>query len=189
MQCIKDGKSIIIEGLHLDPELYLTDFKSLASFSPSAVAANKPPIFIPVVLSVKEEDHRVMMESAPGLLQPAPLALSDGSTFSSLEPGGHNTAERQQINSNSNSLETSSNSTTNSPLEQPLMSDNGLDKVEGSGVEYKESIVQRVRAIQQYLTGFEAAGVPVLHIGIRNFQQVLEELHDHVLAEIEACYE
>jgi hypothetical protein len=45
LQCIRDGKSIIVEGLHLDPGLYLSEFQQYRgprSITPNPVPPLKP---------------------------------------------------------------------------------------------------------------------------------------------------
>ena len=53
-KCLKDGKSLIIEGFHIDPRLYQKD--SIASCS---------GIVVPFLLTLDEADHRNFMTNSP----------------------------------------------------------------------------------------------------------------------------
>lgn len=47
---------MIIEGLHLDPRLYIRDFEAMKASTASS------PVFVPIVLQVDSEDYRIMAE-------------------------------------------------------------------------------------------------------------------------------
>lgn len=71
-KCLIDGKSLIIEGLHLDPSLYLDSSTGLLSFSSEGRNfsirmddSNQlygTPVFIPLVLSMDLEDYPILAE-------------------------------------------------------------------------------------------------------------------------------
>ncbi|RHY30767.1 hypothetical protein DYB32_004046 [Aphanomyces invadans] len=55
-KCLKEGKSLIIEGLHIDPRLYQAE---VASHVPSG------GIVIPFLLTINADDHKSFIESSP----------------------------------------------------------------------------------------------------------------------------
>jgi 2-phosphoglycerate kinase len=56
-KCLKEGKSLIIEGLHLDPRLYHDEVKS--------VVASGGGIVVPFVLTLDPVDHKQFIQSSP----------------------------------------------------------------------------------------------------------------------------
>ncbi|KAF0719908.1 Aste57867_705 [Aphanomyces stellatus] len=54
-KCLKEGKSLIIEGLHIDPRLYQKEVNNTASGG----------IVIPFLLTISSEDHKTFIESSP----------------------------------------------------------------------------------------------------------------------------
>eukprot|EP00891_Asterochloris_glomerata_P001467 jgi/Astpho2/1467/fgenesh1_pm.00026_%23_1_t len=65
---VKDGKSIIIEGFHLDPGLYLSANNSVPTGNQSTNKSiespkdSNSPVFVPIVLAMEESDHRVLIQ-------------------------------------------------------------------------------------------------------------------------------
>lgn len=59
---VQEGKCLIIEGIHLDPGLYLSEFSQL---NKSQESRNCPNIvYIPVVVTADNEDHRILVMGA-----------------------------------------------------------------------------------------------------------------------------
>ncbi|RLN96938.1 hypothetical protein BBJ28_00016150 [Nothophytophthora sp. Chile5] len=60
-KCLKDGKSLIIEGFHIDPRLYQ---KTIAAPEKDS-KGNCAGIVVPFLLTLEEDDHRNFMTNSP----------------------------------------------------------------------------------------------------------------------------
>ncbi|RLN60364.1 hypothetical protein BBJ29_007758 [Phytophthora kernoviae] len=60
-KCLKDGKSLIIEGLHIDPRLYQKTIGAAEKGSKASCAG----IVVPFLLTLDESDHRNFMTNSP----------------------------------------------------------------------------------------------------------------------------
>lgn len=56
-KCLKEGKSLIVEGLHIDPRLYQ---KEIATHT-----ASSSGIVVPFLLTIQESDHLNFMKNSP----------------------------------------------------------------------------------------------------------------------------
>ena len=73
MQCFRDGKSIIVEGLHLDPGLYLEEFGQLGQLLPVASRGN------PVAMPSASKAGHMSPDGALSLRYDLPLRLPGSS--------------------------------------------------------------------------------------------------------------
>lgn len=60
-KCLKDGKSLIIEGFHIDPRLYQKTIGAPNKGSTASCAG----IVVPFLLTLDDEDHRNFMTNSP----------------------------------------------------------------------------------------------------------------------------
>ena len=134
-KCLVDGKSLIIEGLHLDPSLYsdlLSGAQSLSSVGRSSSCRVEgihqlygDPVFIPLVLSMDLEDYPILAEDWLSVRVPS-------CTY---------------------------------------------DKNK------QQKVLQRLVKLQEYIVG--ASEAEVVSVGILNFEDTLDRLHDHILRCVE----
>lgn len=62
-KCLKEGKSLIVEGLHIDPRLYQ---KEIATHCGNAAnGSSSSGIVVPFLLTLKEADHLNFMMNSP----------------------------------------------------------------------------------------------------------------------------
>ena len=61
-KCLKDGKSLIIEGFHIDPRLYQ---KTISASEENSSATTCSGIVIPFLLTLDEADHHNFMTNSP----------------------------------------------------------------------------------------------------------------------------
>uniref|UniRef100_A0AAV1T4R2 2-phosphoglycerate kinase n=1 Tax=Peronospora matthiolae TaxID=2874970 RepID=A0AAV1T4R2_9STRA len=61
-KCLKDGKSLIIEGFHIDPRLYQ---KTISVSEKDSSAATCSGIVVPFLLTLDEADHHNFMTNSP----------------------------------------------------------------------------------------------------------------------------
>lgn len=61
-KCLKDGKSLVIEGFHIDPRLYQ---ESLASVAATAEKGGFSGIIAPFLLTLNKEDHHNFVTHSP----------------------------------------------------------------------------------------------------------------------------
>ena len=85
-KAIGEGKSIILEGTYLDPGIYLNEFGSGsgaqghatnaegAERGLSQAEADAGPIFVPIVIAMERDKHRVLLEQWPGAAHVSPPA-------------------------------------------------------------------------------------------------------------------
>lgn len=59
-KCLKEGKSLIVEGLHIDPRLYQ---KEIAAHTESGSSSSG--IVVPFLLTIQESDHLNFMMNSP----------------------------------------------------------------------------------------------------------------------------
>ncbi|PHT52984.1 hypothetical protein CQW23_07446 [Capsicum baccatum] len=155
-KAIKDGKPIIIEGIHLDPSIYLMDEENkLPSASPANQAGPKStrveeqnelqqksnsnvtqssqkksgaqPIIVPIVLKMAEFDHKALLEEW--------------------------VANRKCS--------------------------------EKYPTQDKDKLISNLKTIQDYLCSFTSQGLTVVNISATTFPQTLDWLHNHLLQCIE----
>lgn len=62
LKTVQEGKCLIIEGIHLDPGLYLSEFLQLNRIQESRNCPNI--VYIPVVVTSNNEDHRILVMGA-----------------------------------------------------------------------------------------------------------------------------
>ncbi len=63
-KALKEGKSIILEGFHIDPALYLHLIEHNSIISSSDKFKDEPKgVIIPFIFNMNEKDHRLFVEN------------------------------------------------------------------------------------------------------------------------------
>ncbi|KAH9562771.1 hypothetical protein CY35_05G089100 [Sphagnum magellanicum] len=177
-KAMKDGKPVIIEGLHLDPSIYLMDEGS-GGFGMGAIQmkAVPSPTAEKVTIAVSEDrkylDKDGVAESSKGKAAVSEEASSRAPTRKpppkcivvpivlKMADVDHQTLLEEWIASRANEGGSSPSS------------------------EEKENLIKRLQTIQDYITSFEPKGMTVVNVSATSFPQTLDWLHSYLLECIE----
>ena len=85
MQCLLDGKSIIMEGMHLDPGLYLYEFARYSQAHLSERLSRRRSLRSPNLKSSTPEEQQAAPRASPSQDAAAPLSGSDRSEDTSRQ--------------------------------------------------------------------------------------------------------
>ncbi|XP_074281848.1 uncharacterized protein LOC141606568 isoform X2 [Silene latifolia] len=209
-KAMKDGKPIIIEGIHLDPSIYLMDDESKTS-------TNQQP---------KVEESKVSSDSAPGN---SSSCVDDQLGSESRSPGPENSSTKEVLSSDQLHEVLCSVASVNienkAPVEKEICEEQKTDtnppaKKERLGPEPiivpivlkmaefdhealleewiptrtfsdnsilkdKDRLIKNLKTIQDYLCSFESQGLSVVNISATTFPQTLDWLHGYLLQCIE----
>ncbi|KAL9240376.1 hypothetical protein vseg_014603 [Gypsophila vaccaria] len=211
-KAMKDGKPIIIEGIHLDPSIYLMDDESKSS-------PNQTP---------KAEDSKVSSGSSPGSSANCADDQKHGSESRSVCPENSSTKDvtssdqMQEVISSvaSVTLENKASDEKGGSHNEQKTDVNSQAKRERSGAEPiivpivlkmaefdhealleewiptrtfsdnsilkdKDRLIKNLKTIQDYLCSFESQGLTVVNISATTFPQTLDWLHGYLLQCIE----
>ncbi|GLD91503.1 hypothetical protein PINS_up000036 [Pythium insidiosum] len=64
-KCLKEGKSLIVEGFHIDPRLYQAEIAPQTPADGQKTASSISGIVVPFLLTLDEKNHREFMTYAP----------------------------------------------------------------------------------------------------------------------------
>lgn len=64
-KCLKEGKSLIVEGFHIDPRLYQREVAVQATHAGSGAPSGFSGIVVPFLLTLDESSHRNFMTNSP----------------------------------------------------------------------------------------------------------------------------
>lgn len=213
-KAMKDGKPIIIEGIHLDPSIYLMDDDSKAPATTTEKTNSE---------SVASDDNPVtQVESSP-----ASACVSDreNGNNSPEQPSTGGKISSEQVNKIADSLESIALAGTSSENKGETPKDPGVDrntsvKKKKSGpdpivipivlkmadfdhkalleewilthtfgdkclVQNKDELVSKLKTIQNYLCSFTSQGMTVVNVSATTFPQTLDWLHGYLLQCIE----
>ncbi|KAH9647760.1 P-loop containing nucleoside triphosphate hydrolases superfamily protein [Citrus sinensis] len=213
-KAMKDGKPIIIEGIHLDPSIYLMDDDSKAPATTTEKTNSE---------SVPSDDNPVTQVESNS----ASVCVSDweNGNNSPEQPGTGGKISSEQVNKIADSLESIALAGTSSENKGETPKDPGVDrntsvKKEKSGpdpiiipivlkmadfdhkalleewilthtfgdkclVQNKDELVSKLKTIQNYLCSFKSQGVTVVNVSATTFPQTLDWLHGYLLQCIE----
>ncbi len=218
VKCICDGKSIIIEGLHLDPGLYTSEFGKGGVLERRATQQQ----------AEEAEAAEKEMEKQPLQTGDVDEKSEDGSLDKTEDRSNSNESEKEQREENVGS---SNGSTTKAaaageaageapppvpcrsksideglrtyggpvfvpivlridPEEYPIMAEEWLQRQlpANDGVAEREKTLEQLLALQEYLSSYDDAGVPVMTTGVLKYQDTLDSLHDYVLECIQQSF-
>lgn len=198
-KAMKDGKPIIIEGIHLDPSIYLMDDENKASVNmqlkvEEAKAVSEPPADNSIrQVKVEGSDDRQLDSESRGL-SIENTSSKEAECFDQLNGGG--TVKEEKVDGNPPVNRERSGA---EPIIVPIVlkmaefdhealleewiptrtfSDNSIMKD-------KEKLIKNLKTIQDYLCSFESQGLSVVNISATAFPQTLDWLHGYLLQCIE----
>ncbi|KAM7494632.1 hypothetical protein LguiB_029241 [Lonicera macranthoides] len=208
-KAMKDGKPIIIEGMHLDPSIYLMDDE------------NKLPTSIPATIeepnSLKADDKdETQMENASIKNHTSPenakskelistdelTKVSDGmksiDLVGSISENKGETTEDPEVNRNPTPLRKEKFGSAEpiivpivlkmaefdhkALLEEWISTRTFSDKYP---IQEKDKLVHNLKTIQDYLCSFKSQGLTIANISATSFPQTLDWLHSYLLQCIE----
>lgn len=214
VKCICDGKSIIIEGLHLDPGLYTREFgkggvlERRASEQQAEAAVieeqRRREIVVDRSGDAKNEDNLLKSTEDRNSSDDESEKEQQEKNMLSRELNG---AQVQAIPATLPSVPCRSKSIDEGlrtyggpvfvpivlrmdPEEYPIMAEEWLRRQlpTHSGAAEQERTLEQVIALQEYLSSYNDAGVPVMTTGVLKFQDTLDSLHDYVLECIQQSF-
>jgi hypothetical protein len=162
VKCICDGKSIIIEGLHLDPGLYTSEFGKGGVLERRASEQK----------AQETELGTTVDETTPLPLTPCRSKSIDEGLRTYGGPVFVPIVLRID------------------PEEYPIMAEEWLQRQlpANDGAGEREKLLEQLIALQEYLSNYSDAGVPVMTTGVLKAQDTLDSLHDHVLECIQQSF-
>ncbi|GAB2227802.1 hypothetical protein Droror1_Dr00009629 [Drosera rotundifolia] len=200
-KAMKDGKPIIIEGIHIDPSIYLMDDEKL----------EKNP-------SGKAKGSKDGVDSSPSLLNGEIVnscKILCGDNHQSVQNGSlQETSPSDEVNKLADRLGSAIIQEKGGNLENPEKVDLNHAKKERSGAEPiivplvlkmndfdhealleewiatrlykdKDKLLSNIKTIQDYLCEFDSQGLTVVNISATTFPQTLDWLHSYLLQCIE----
>ncbi|KAL9296050.1 hypothetical protein ACSQ67_021946 [Phaseolus vulgaris] len=192
-KAMKDGKPIIIEGIHLDPSIYLVDDDNK---SPSGVYSENKEIN-PVVMTL--DDNATIQ------IKDIPVGSSNESSGDSLILSSNEGVSADQVEAVSNSIksmgltasipghkgaslrELETEKTTISKMKsgpKPIIVPIVLKMAEFDHKD-NEKLMANLKTIQDYLCSFTSQGLTVVNVSATTFPQTLDWLHGYLLQCIE----
>ncbi|XP_050224752.1 uncharacterized protein LOC126674354 [Mercurialis annua] len=202
-KAMKDGKPIIIEGMHLDPSIYLMDEESKTP----AKTPEKPAEATPIPL--RDNDPATQMEKNPA-------SISGNDESSNCNPGNVSLEEKESydllnlpdpqesvnaVGCNSDDKDTERNGDTSVKKDksgpEPIIIPIVLKMAEFDHkalleewilkfpVQDKDRLIANLKTIQGYLCSFKSQGLTVVNISSTTFPQTLDWLHGYLLQCIE----
>ncbi|CAK9218730.1 unnamed protein product [Sphagnum troendelagicum] len=190
-KAVKDGKPVIIEGLHLDPAIYLMG-ENTGAFGPGAVQMKAIPsrkFSEEVTIAVSEKNSK------------SPNEKSDDGTQDLNSLQSENSGKVVKLPENEASEMKASNRSSSTPpkcIVVPLvlnMSDVDHETLLGEWVEEetgktlsleeKEASIRKLQAIQDYVMSFESQGMTVVNVSATTFSKTMDWLHSYLLQCIE----
>lgn len=164
-KAMKDGKPVIIEGLHLDPAIYLMNEESggfgsgsvqMAALSSSADTAAVRGVAkdgaAGEVVVTKEVKEPAKWTPPKCIIVPVVLKMAD--------------VDHQTL------------------LEEWIVS-RAAESGKSVTQEEKDALIKRLQTIQDYLTSFESQGMTVVNLSATTFPQTLDWMHSYLLECIE----
>ncbi|XP_008802818.1 uncharacterized protein LOC103716556 isoform X3 [Phoenix dactylifera] len=209
-KAMKDGKPIIIEGIHLDPSMYLMDEENRESVdthkkNAECGASNDITTNIEHNLgnaSGIEKRHSTNVDHS-GNKKCCPEMEEAGEGTSASETGGTSSSKSQGEPNKELDLESSNSMKKERSAAEPIIIPIVLKMVEfdhkalleewiatrafggKSLVQDQSKLISNLKTIQDYLCSFESQGLTVAHISATTFPQTLDWLHNFLLQCIE----
>ncbi|EPS66377.1 hypothetical protein M569_08399, partial [Genlisea aurea] len=201
-KALKDGKPIIIEGIHLDPSIYLMDDenKSSAALAPANDGENKSSERSESEtpsenkLDAPRDNHGDEHSSV------SVAGVDDEGTVASAVDGIASASSRsvdtkdETVNNNDADPSVRKEKSSPEPIIIPIilkmaefdhkalleewLSTRSAEKY---NLQDKEKLVSNLKTIQDYLCSFTSQGYAVVNISATTFPQTLDWLHNHLL--------
>ncbi|KAI8540265.1 hypothetical protein RHMOL_Rhmol09G0249500 [Rhododendron molle] len=201
-KAMKDGKPIIIEGIHLDPSIYLmddenklpTDISEKVEEPNSLTSDEKNVIETESNPSTDGGNHSKNRDGAPQNATPVERIHADllkkfsghvGETTKDPEAGGNPPAKKEKSGSEPiiipivlKMAEFDHEALLDEWISTRTFSDKCL-------IQDKDKLISNLKTIQNYLCSFKSQGLTVVNISATTFPQTLDWLHSYLLQCIE----
>ncbi|XAR66125.1 hypothetical protein NMG60_11012221 [Bertholletia excelsa] len=212
-KAMKDGKPIIIEGMHLDPSIYLMDDENKSSsHMPAQVDKPKP--------STSNNNNAVQMESNPSIDYscheensncPSQTArskeisantlnkVSDFLASMNIAADTKNVGETIKVPEKDRNQPVGKEKSIAAPIIVPIvlkmaefdhkaLLEEWLSTrtfLDKCLIQDKDKLIGNLKTIQDYLCSFESQGLTIVNITATTFPQMLDRLHGYLLQCIE----
>lgn len=179
-KAMKDGKPIIIEGMHVDPSIYLMDEENKSPHKGSKTDENE----------IKETENNDEIFKTEAKIGEELDKISDG--VKSVNIVDHAADDNKPILRREKSGVTEpviipivlkmAEFDHKALLEEWISSRKFSDKYP---IKEKDKVISNLKTIQDYLCSFKSQGLTVANISATTFPQTLDWLHNHLLQCIE----
>ncbi|CAK9876594.1 unnamed protein product [Sphagnum jensenii] len=200
-KAMKDGKPVIIEGLHLDPSIYLMDEGS-GGFGMGAIQmkAVPSPTAEKVTVAVSEDrkylDKDGVSESSKGMSNCCAQSLFAPVKCIHNIPPLHFASVSEEASSRAPirkpppkcivvPIVLKMADVDHQTLLEEWIASRASEGGSSPSSEEKENLVKRLQTIQDYITSFEPKGMTVVNVSATSFPQTLDWLHSYLLECIE----
>jgi len=179
-KAMKDGKPVIIEGLHLDPSIYLMNEES-GGFGSGAVQMKALPSAAPagaVAAPITEKDEKVNQNT-------------DSDKDSNTSAAGTSKADEKPAEQKAPKCIVVPIVLKMAPVDHETLLEEWIacraSEIGGSAPtkEEKEALLRKLQTIEDYLTSFEPQGMTVVNLSATTFPQTLDWVHSFLLECIE----
>ncbi|XP_058181642.1 uncharacterized protein LOC131300029 [Rhododendron vialii] len=214
-KAMKDGKPIIIEGIHLDPSIYLMDDEnklptdisekveepnSLTSDDKNAIETESNPSTdggnhsenrdgAPQNATPVERIHADLLNKVSDHLESIDIAANDsvnkGETTKDPEAGGNPPAKKEKSGSEPIIIPIVLKM---AEFDHEALLDEWISTRTFSDkclIQDKDKLISNLKTIQNYLCSFKSQGLTVVNISATTFPQTLDWLHSYLLQCIE----
>ncbi|KAE8705242.1 P-loop containing nucleoside triphosphate hydrolases superfamily protein isoform 2 [Hibiscus syriacus] len=205
-KAMKDGKPIIIEGIHLDPSIYLMDDERKTT---SSVTEGHQPTSQPMApdgnfaLQVENNTSESNVENSQNHLVHGASVDQVNEVSKSLESIALETASENKGETVKDAEVNGSTTRKEKPGPEPIIIPIVLKMAEFdhkalleerittrtlSGkclVQDTDKLITNLKTIQEYLCSFESQGLTVINVSATTFPQTLDWLHGYLLQRIE----
>lgn len=200
-KAMKDGKPIIIEGMHVDPSIYLMDEENKSTKTDENDIKDKENN-ASALSSHSENSHQGAENSRTEAIVPEDSEkISDGLKSVDIvdhAAGSKDDNKKDQVTDKKPTLTREKSGVTEpviipivlkmsefdhkALLEEWISSRKFSDKYP---IQEKDKLISNLKTIQDYLCSFKSQGLTVAHISATTFPQTLDWLHNHLLQCIE----
>ncbi|XP_076944822.1 uncharacterized protein LOC143615618 [Bidens hawaiensis] len=201
-KAMKDGKPIIIEGMHVDPSIYLMDEENKsthnAPVNEQESKASKPDENDVKNVEINASTFNDHDNTGNSKSEPELDKISDDLKSVHIVDHGQNDTTKDQVADKKPTLEREKSGVTEpviipivlkmaefdhkALLEEWISSRKFSDKYP---VQEKDKLISNLKTIQDYLCSFKSQGLTVANISTTTFPQTLDCLHNHLLQCIE----
>ncbi|XP_038992307.1 uncharacterized protein LOC120115767 isoform X2 [Hibiscus syriacus] len=186
-KAMKDGKPIIIEGIHLDPSIYLMDDEHKTTTS---VTEGHQPTSQSVAsdsnsaVQVEDNTSESNAENSQNHLVHCASADQVNKVSESLESIALATASENKGETVKAAEVNGSTTRKEKPGPEPIIIPIVLKMAE---FDHKDTdkLITNLKTIQDYLCSFESQGLTVVNVSATTFPQTLDWLHGYLLQRIE----
>ncbi|KAL0298381.1 UNVERIFIED_CONTAM: hypothetical protein Sradi_6497900 [Sesamum radiatum] len=167
-KAMKDGKPIIIEGIHLDPSIYLMDEENKSSSTLPAKDGEK---------CLEKNKNGSSAENSA-----APCGNHDTGNFCNQSAGsGETISGADMVSGALKSMEIGGGKPVSKGFARGVV----IRSNEKYPIQDREKLIGNLKTIQDYLCSFKSQGYAVASVSATTFPQTLDWLHNYLLQRIE----